>query len=48
MYNIILPTFFIFSFDREVSQSKVLFQCPLEKVPPFFGIMQNKHYVCSV
>ena len=28
--NIIHPTdFLIFSFDREVSQSKVLFQCPL-------------------
>ena len=27
--NIIHPTdFLIFSFDREVSQSKVLFQCP--------------------
>lgn len=28
MYNIHPTDFLIFSFDREVSQSKVLFQCP--------------------
>ena len=31
MYNIHPTDFLIFSFDREVPQSKVLFQCPLEK-----------------
>ena len=30
MYNIHPTDFLIFSFAREVSQSKVLFQCPQE------------------
>ena len=32
MYNIHPTDFLIFSFDREVSQSKVLFQCPQSKI----------------
>ena len=35
MYNIHPTDFLIFSFDREVSQSKVLFQYPLLQVPLF-------------
>ena len=34
MYNIHPTDFLIFSFDREVSQSKVLFQCPRLNVHP--------------
>jgi hypothetical protein len=37
MYNIHPTDFLIFSFDREVSQSKVLFQCPPVKVRCFFA-----------
>lgn len=36
MYNIHPTDFLIFSFDREVSQSKVLFQCPHYKARFFF------------
>lgn len=36
MYNIHPTDFLIFSFDREVPQSKVLFQCPLKMMHPLF------------
>ena len=40
--NIIHPTdFLIFSFDREVSQSKVLFQCPPDKYRFFFTPLER-------
>ena len=36
MYNIHPTDFFIFSFDREATQLKVLFQCPLFQAPPYY------------
>ena len=36
MYNIHPTDFLIFSFDREVTQLKVLFQHPLFQAPPYY------------
>ena len=41
MYNIHPTDFLIFSFNREVSQSKVLFQCPRAQHIHFFFYMIN-------
>jgi hypothetical protein len=38
MYNIHPTDFLIFSFDREVPQSKVLFQCPHPFGIRFYGV----------
>lgn len=43
MYNIHPTDFLIFSFDREGSQSKVLFQCPLQRNAPFFMGLSRKN-----
>ena len=44
MYNIHPTDFLIFSFDREAFQSKVLFQRPPEKHPPFLFFYKQEKY----
>ena len=45
MYNIYPTDFLIFSFDREASQSKVLFQCPRFYTQLPFGMSSIRFFI---